>query len=218
MLRTLSNGRLNGGRSISGRLHRSRYHGRGDGADTRQGRYVLVWNRTRAKAKILAVAGADVALESADVFAHCATVFLMLVDRRAMDTVLDRGGAAFADRVTGRTIVHMGTTSPAYSRELEADIRCVGGNYVEAPVSGSRKPAEAGQLVAMLAGDADAIANGRPLLTPMCRKTMIYGPVPNALLMKLSINLFLISLVTASPKPCILPTATASTLINLWQF
>jgi 3-hydroxyisobutyrate dehydrogenase-like beta-hydroxyacid dehydrogenase len=55
----------------------------------------------------------------------------------------------------------MGTTSPAYSRELEADIRCVGGYYVEAPVSGSRKPAEAGQLVAMLAGDADAVAKVR---------------------------------------------------------
>jgi 3-hydroxyisobutyrate dehydrogenase len=48
----------------------------------------------------------------------------------------------------------------------------------------------------MLAGDADAIANARPLLTPMCRETMICGPVPNALLMKLSVNLFLISLVT----------------------
>ena len=98
--------------------------------------------------------------------------------------------------MTGRTIVHMGTTSPAYSRELEADIRSVGGYYVEAPVSGSRKPAEAGQLVAMLAGDADAIANIRPLLTPMCREAIICGPVPNALLMKLSVNLFLISLVT----------------------
>ena len=32
-------GRLNDGRSISGRLHRSRYQGRGDGAHTRQGRY-----------------------------------------------------------------------------------------------------------------------------------------------------------------------------------
>ena len=129
-------------------------------------------------------------------FAHSATVFLMLVDGGAIDTVLDRGGAAFAVRVTGHTVVHMGTTSPAYSRELEADIRSVGGHYVEAPVSGSRKPAEAGQLVAMLAGDADAIADVRPLLTPMCRETMICGPVPNALLMKLSVNLFLISLVT----------------------
>jgi len=38
-----------------------------------------VWNRTRAQAEILA-AGAEVAREAADVFAHSATVFLMLVD------------------------------------------------------------------------------------------------------------------------------------------
>jgi 3-hydroxyisobutyrate dehydrogenase len=160
------------------------------------GTRLLVWNRTRAKAEILAMAGADVAGEAADVFAHSTTVFLMLVDGGAIDTVLDRGGTTFAARVTGRTVVHMGTTSPAYSRQLEADIRSVGGYYVEAPVSGSRKPAEAGELVAMLAGDAGAIANVRPLLTPMCRETMTCGPVPNALLMKLSVNLFLISLVT----------------------
>ena len=56
------------------------------------GRRLLVWNRTRAKAEILAAAGAEVAREAADVFAHSATVFLMLVDGRAIDTVLDRGG------------------------------------------------------------------------------------------------------------------------------
>jgi hypothetical protein len=39
-------------------------------------------------------------------------------------------------------------------------------------------------------------ACGSRLLTPMCRETIICGPVPNALLIKLSVNLFLISLVT----------------------
>jgi 3-hydroxyisobutyrate dehydrogenase len=48
----------------------------------------------------------------------------------------------------------------------------------------------------MLAGDTAAIADARPLLTAMCRETMICGPVPNALLVTLSVNLFLISLVT----------------------
>jgi len=112
------------------------------------GTRLLVWNRTPAKAESFAAAGADVAREAADVFAHCATVFLMLVDGEAIDTVLDRGGAAFAARVAGRTVAHMGTTSPAYSRELEADIRSVGGHYVEAPVSGSRKPDAALRLAA----------------------------------------------------------------------
>jgi 3-hydroxyisobutyrate dehydrogenase len=160
------------------------------------GTRLIVWNRTPAKVEILAAAGADIAQDAVDVFARALTVILMLVDGTAIDTVLDRGGPAFAARVEGHTLVHMGTTSPAYSRGLEADIISTGGRYVEAPVSGSRKPAEAGQLVAMLAGDAGAIADVRPLLAPICRETMVCGQVPNALLMKLSVNVFLISLVT----------------------
>src|SRR5438046_10608753 len=84
------------------------------------GTRLLVWNRTRAKAEILAAGGADVARETADVFARSATVFLMLVDGGAIDTVLDRRGAAFATRVTGHTVVHMGTTPPAFSCPLHA--------------------------------------------------------------------------------------------------
>jgi 3-hydroxyisobutyrate dehydrogenase len=96
----------------------------------------------------------------------------------------------------GRTIVHMGTTEPAYSLALEADIRAVGGHYVEAPVSGSRVPAENGELVAMLAGEPDAVERVRPLLAPMCRDTTICGPVPGGLVMKLSVNIYLITVVT----------------------
>jgi 3-hydroxyisobutyrate dehydrogenase len=160
------------------------------------GTRLVVWNRTSAKARILAAAGAELAQGAAEVFAHSQIVILMLADGRAMDAVLGRGDRVFAVSVSGRTLVHMGTTSPAYSRGLEADIRSAGGRYVEAPVSGSRKPAEAGQLVAMLAGEADAVGEIRPVLAPMCRETMVCGLVPNALLMKLSVNLFLISLVT----------------------
>jgi 3-hydroxyisobutyrate dehydrogenase len=160
------------------------------------GTRLVVWNRTPAKAGILVAAGADPARNAPDVFARSQTVILMLADSKAIDTVLGRGTPAFASRVSGHTIVHMGTTSPTYSRGLEEDIRSAGGSYLEAPVSGSRKPAEAGQLVAMLAGDANAIAEVRPLLGSMCRETMVCGQVPNALLMKLSVNLFLITLVT----------------------
>lgn len=157
---------------------------------------LLVWNRTPVKAKNLAAAGAELAEDAAEVFAHSRTIILMLADGKAMDAVLARDSRAFAARVSERTLVHMGTTSPAYSRDLEADIRSAGGRYVEAPVSGSRWPAEAGQLVAMLAGDAEAVMDIRQVLIPMCRETMVCGLVPNALLMKLSVNLFLISLVT----------------------
>jgi 3-hydroxyisobutyrate dehydrogenase len=157
---------------------------------------LLVWNRSPVKRRLLAEAGAAVAVDAAEIFAQCDIVILMLVDGAAMDTVLARGGRAFGERVKGCTLINMATTAPSYSKALEADVRAEGGRYVEAPVSGSRKPAEAGQLVAMLAGKPEDVAAVRPLLAPMCRSAIACGPVPNALFMKLAVNLFLTTVVT----------------------
>jgi 3-hydroxyisobutyrate dehydrogenase len=157
---------------------------------------LVVWNRTPARSEPLAAAGAKVAADAADLFARVRVVILMLADGDAINAVLARGRPEFARRVAGRTIVHMGTTSPEYSQELEADIAAVGGAYVESPVSGSRKPAENGELVAMLAGDLAAVGEVRPLLAPMCRDAFVCGPVPTALRMKLAVNLFMIAMVT----------------------
>jgi 3-hydroxyisobutyrate dehydrogenase len=162
----------------------------------RAGTPLVVWNRTPARSEQLRAAGAAVAADPAEVFARAEVVILMLAGGDAIDAVLRRGTPDFAATVARHTIVHMGTTSPGYSRGLEADVRAAGGSYVEAPVSGSRKPAEAGQLVAMLAGDPAATAALRPLLRPMCQETFVCGPVPDALLMKLAVNVFLITMVT----------------------
>lgn len=162
----------------------------------RAGTPLVVWNRTAAKAEVLRAAGAAVAGSAAEVCRRADVVFLMLADGAAVDAVLGRGGSGFAANVGGRIVVHMGTTSPEYSRGLAADVAAAGGRYVEAPVSGSRKPAEAGQLVAMLAGEPGAVAEVGPLLAPVCRQVVECGPVPGALLMKLAVNLYLITMVT----------------------
>jgi 3-hydroxyisobutyrate dehydrogenase len=157
---------------------------------------LLVWNRSPAKRDILAEAGAAVAQDPAEVFARCEVVILMLADEAAMDAVLARGERAFGDRVTARTVINMATVAPSYSTTLETDIRAAGGRYVEAPVSGSRKPAQEAQLVAMLAGQKEDVASVQPLLAAMCHRAIDCGATPNALLMKLAVNLFLITMVT----------------------
>jgi len=162
----------------------------------RAGTPLVVWNRTAAKAEVLRAAGARVAASPAEVCEQTDVVIVMLANSAAIDSALGRGTPEFATNVARRTIVHMGTTSPEYSRELEAAISAAGGSYVEAPVSGSRKPAEAGQLVAMIAGEGASTAAVEPLLAPMCSQRFLCGAVPNALLMKLSVNLFLITMVT----------------------
>jgi 3-hydroxyisobutyrate dehydrogenase len=156
----------------------------------RAGTPLTIWNRTASKCGALVDAGAGVARNAADVFARCRAVILMLADVAAIEAVLD------GSEVAGRTIINMATIAPSDSKALGERIRAAGGHYVEAPVSGSRKPAEAGQLVAMLAGEPDQVEEARPLLAPMCKSVFACGPVPSALYMKLAVNLYLITMVT----------------------
>ena len=162
----------------------------------RSGLELVVWNRTADRTAALREAGATVAASADEVFDSARTVILMLASDAAIDAVLTRGTPAFATKVRDHLVVNMGTTAPDYSRALEADIRAAGGAFVEAPVSGSRTPAEAGQLVAMVAGSEAAVQQVLPLLQPMCRESIPCGPVPSALTMKLAVNLFMINMVT----------------------
>jgi len=133
----------------------------------RAGTRLVVWNRSPAAADPLREAGAAVAASVEDVFERTRIVMLMLVNEAVLDEILQRGTPGFAELVSRHVIVSMGSNSPDYSRGLAADIAAAGGCYVEAPVSGSRKPAETGQLVSLLGGDPETVAEVRPLLSPM---------------------------------------------------
>lgn len=162
----------------------------------RAGVELRVWNRTADKTKALEAAGATVAASPAEVFAGSEIVIVMLANAAAMDEVLGRGTPRFAEMVRGRIVVHMGTTAPDYSARLGADVTASGGTYVEAPVSGSRIPAQRGELAGMVAGPPEAVDLVRPLLHHVCTDVVTCGPVPNALMTKLAVNVFLITMVT----------------------
>ena len=157
---------------------------------------LTTWNRTPIADSQLDAADARTAETVGGVFAECETVFLMLRNEAAVDQVLRERPGGLGSLVRGRTIVNMGTLSPSYSTHLAADIEAAGGQYVEAPVSGSRRPAEDGNLVAMVAGRPEIVTRIAPLLKPMCAQTTSCGPVPAGLTMKLAVNVFLIALVT----------------------
>lgn len=162
----------------------------------RSGTRLIVWNRSPERCQPLAVAGAAIASTPADVLRQCESIFLMLADEAATDEVLGRGTPGLAGHVRGRRIIAMSTVAPSYSQGLAADIVAAGGRYVEAPVSGSRKPAETGDLVGMLAGEPEDLASVQTLLAPVCKQFFDCGAVPGALRMKLAVNTFLITMVT----------------------
>ncbi|CAA9568600.1 MAG: 2-hydroxy-3-oxopropionate reductase [uncultured Thermomicrobiales bacterium] len=161
------------------------------------GTNLVVWNRSADRCEPLRAAGARVAASPSEVFARAGTVIVMPVNEAATDAVLGRGTAGFGPMLAGRTLVCMGSNAPGYSRGLAAEVRAAGGSYVEAPVSSSRTPAEAGQLVGRLAGEPAGVERVRPLLAPMCRTMVACGPVGNGLLTKLAVNLLLDQMLAA---------------------
>ncbi len=163
----------------------------------RAGHALHVWNRTATKAEPLRAAGALIAASPAEAIAACPVIFLMLADGAATDAVLGRDTPAFAATVRGKTFVNCATVSPDYSRGLERDLLAAGARFVEAPVSGSRKPAENGTLIAMLAGAPESVAAVAPLFAPLARQAVDCGPVPNGMLTKLATNILLVNSVAA---------------------
>lgn len=148
-----------------------------------------VWNRSPARAA--APEGARVSDSFAALLAGHDIVLLMLIDEAAADAVLQRSGDGLGVDVAGKLIVQMGTTSLDHSRALQRAIEAGGGRYVEAPISGSRIPAERGELVAMIAGAADDKARVMPLFERFTASVVDCGEVPQALAMKLASNLLL---------------------------
>jgi 3-hydroxyisobutyrate dehydrogenase len=159
---------------------------------------LAVWSRRAEACAPLVERGALLAADPDALFAACDTVVLMLRDELATDAVLGRGTSAFARRVVGRRVIVSGTNSPAYSEALAADIRAAGASYVEAPVSGSRVPAERGELVVMLAGeDPDTLDAAEGLLAPLGKAVVRCGEVPGALRTKIAVNHYMMALVAA---------------------
>jgi len=156
---------------------------------------LVVWNRSSRATEELRAAGAEVAVSVPELFARTDRVLLMLANGDVVDSVLGRGTLAFDHLVRDHLVVHMGTTAPAYSEALGRDVVRAGGRYVEAPVSGSRRPAEEGRLVAMLAGDDGDLDEVETMVGPTCASVVRCGAVPSGLLMKLAVNLYLVTTV-----------------------
>lgn len=158
---------------------------------------VRVWNRSQPPLTRLEAAGATRAGTPWEVLRSCDATIVMLSTEDVIADVLRPDGKEFRAAIAGHGLVHMATTSAEFSARLGEAVRGAGGWYVEAPVSGSRAPAETGQLVAMTAGDSDRLDELEPVLAAMCHRVLRCGEPPAGTRMKFAVNIYLIALVTA---------------------
>jgi len=158
---------------------------------------LTVYNRTRTKTEPLAAQGATVASTPAEAAKGSNVVISILADDNASRAAWLGKDGALAAMSPGSIVIECGTVSPEWIAELEKETRSRGIGLVEAPVTGSRPQAEAGQLTFLCGSDEPTLEKVRSVLEPMSKAIIYFGPIGSGSQVKL-INNFLCGVQVAS--------------------
>ncbi|MEY2878763.1 MAG: hypothetical protein RLZZ15_1143 [Verrucomicrobiota bacterium] len=149
---------------------------------------LAVFNRDRAKADALAAAGATVAATAREAAAGADIVFCMVADDAASRAMWLGVDGALAGAPHGAIAVDCSTLTVGWVKELATAADVCGCEFVDAPVTGSKNQAAAGELNFLVGGSAAALEKIRPTLAPMSRSITHLGPTGSGALIKLINN------------------------------
>jgi 3-hydroxyisobutyrate dehydrogenase len=156
------------------------------GIDTR------VWDRSASATGPLAAAGAVVAASAPDAVKDAGVVITMLPTADALESVIFDGSmtGAFAD---GCVWAQMGTIGVEATLSTNARLAAQRPDvmFVDAPVSGSKGPAQQGQLLILASGPVGAADALRPVFDVLGRKTVWLGAAGRGSQMKLVVNAYM---------------------------
>ena len=152
------------------------------------GHDVTVWNRDASKADALKAQGATVADSAAEAVVGAEVVCSMLANPAAVEEVAF-GENGFAARLKSDQLwADSSTIDPAFAKTLGKRAAQHGYRFVDAPVAGTKGPAEAGELLFLVGGEASDVATAQPLFDAMGKKTLHLGEVGKGASMKILIN------------------------------
>ena len=153
----------------------------------RAGHDLRVWNRTAERAEPLKQDGAMVARTPAEAVAGVELVVTMLTDAQAVEHVMVESGAldALPDRAVWIQASTIGVAATERLVRLTGERNVV---FVDAPVLGTKKPAEDGELVVLASGPEDARAACEPVFAAVARNSVWLGEAGLGTRLKLVVN------------------------------
>ena len=151
-----------------------------------------VWDGSAAATGPLGEAGAEVAASARAAVQNADVVITMLPTADAVESVIFDDGVpdAFADGCVWAQMGTIGVQATVRIRDRLAEQR-PSVTFVDAPVSGSKGPAEQGQLLILASGPASAVDVLGPVFDLIGRKTVWLGEVGRASQMKLIVNAYM---------------------------
>lgn len=152
---------------------------------------LIVYNRTGGKDTLLITAGAISAGSPARVIENSDIIILMVSDDKAVRDVFTGKDGLLNDKPVNKIIINMSTVSPVISREMDVLCREQSIEYLDAPVSGSVKQAENGELVIMAGGDETVFQKVKPILDKLGKLAVRVGAIGAGNYAKLAVNTLL---------------------------
>jgi 3-hydroxyisobutyrate dehydrogenase len=151
-----------------------------------------VWDRSATATGPLGDAGAAVAASARDAVRDADVVITMLPTADVVESVIFGDGVAdaFADGCVWAQMGTIGVEATVHLRDRLSEQR-PGVVFVDAPVSGSKGPAEQGQLLILASGPAAAAGSVDPVFGILGRRTVWLGQVGQGSLMKLIVNAYM---------------------------
>jgi 3-hydroxyisobutyrate dehydrogenase len=156
----------------------------------RAGLTVRAWNRSSDKADPLAQAGATVAETPGDAVSGADVVLTMLFDQDSVAEVIEQARGRFAPGVTWIQLSTVGVDGAEQLGRLAADL---GLAYVDAPVLGTKKPAEDSALTVLASGPDEAHDTCAPVFEAIAARTLWVGPAGQGSRLKLVANAWVLS-------------------------
>jgi len=152
---------------------------------------LMVYNRTAAKAEPLAQLGAGIASSPRALAKKAEIIIAMVTGPEALYELLWGEEGAAAAFSPGQVFINMSSVSPSFTRELGKQLAPTGVSFIDAPVSGTKKPAEEGTLVILAAGKEEKVKELEPLFLTMGKKVIFCGRAGQGSMMKMFVNLLL---------------------------
>lgn len=158
---------------------------------------MTVYNRTPEKASSFASEGATAVGSPREAATGADVIITMLADDPAARGIWLDDHGALAGAGKGALLIECSTVTPGWVVELSGLAAQRGCEFLDAPVTGSKKHAAGGELNFLVGGTAAALERARPLLSVMGRNIVHVGPTGSGAQMKL-INNFMCGVQAAS--------------------
>jgi 3-hydroxyisobutyrate dehydrogenase len=152
---------------------------------------VAVFNRSRDKEKELIDLGATSAASTQDLMQTCDVLITMLSNDEAVKEVFESENGLLTRDNPGKLIINMSTVSPETSRYLTKICTARQVHFMDAPVSGSVKPAQDGTLVILVGSTDEDYLLAKPIFDVLGKVSIPVGEPGKASSAKLAINYLL---------------------------